>query len=43
LTDVETIAGNVADGMPNHADPSGIMTGNRGHGHARITLLSKAP
>jgi hypothetical protein len=43
LTDTETIAGNVADGMPNHADPSGIMTGNRGHGHARITLLSKAP
>jgi hypothetical protein len=43
LTDAETVAGNVANGMPNHASPGSSMTGNRGHGHARITLLQPVP
>jgi hypothetical protein len=35
----ETIAGNVANGMPDHANPGNMMTGNAGNGHAKITLL----
>jgi hypothetical protein len=38
-----TVAGNVTNGMPNHANPGNTMTGNTGNGYARITLLQPTP
>jgi hypothetical protein len=40
LTNGSTVAGNVANGMPDWRLTDTTMTGNAGNGHARITLLN---